>query len=212
MKSSLIVAVLVVSGLFAGTVAQADVVFDNFGPGDAYNMIPAAQADYETDWVTSGNLYNQDVVTQFGPLAATHYLTSVDLAISNAGPTDTVYIYLMSGSPEPTALVDYAVFTGVPTHTGSWQPPVSVPFDSYELVPSETYWIVLSTVDVDNSEIHWGTNPVGMTGGYGIYLEVNLEGYWYFYQGATPAMRVNVAPEAVATSSASWGTLKALFR
>lgn len=212
MKPAAIVGSIFVTALLAGTVAQADVIFDNFGPGDAYNSIPSPQADYDTNWVTSGNLFNKDIATKFGTVATTQYLTSVDLAISEAGSTDTAYIYLMSGTPEPTALVDVAVTPGLPTYTGVEQPPISVPFDSYALVPGETYWIVLSTVDIDGSEILWGTNSIGMTDGYSTYVAINLVGSWTMYQGATPAMRINVASEAVSTTSESWGTLKALFR
>jgi hypothetical protein len=212
MKPSVIVVFLFVTVLWAGTAAQADVIFDNFGPGDAYNPIPSPYAQYETDWVTPGNLFNQDVFTQVGTVATTHYLTSVDLAIATAGVTDTAYIYLMTGSPIPNAIVAVATYTGLPTYTTSWIPPISVPFDSFELIPGETYWINVSTVDVDDSEIHWGTNSIGMTGGYGQYLAVNFDPLWTLYQSDTPAMRVHADLDAVPTSSASWGALKALFR
>jgi len=212
MKPSVIVILLFVTALLAGTAAQAVVIFDNFGPSDAYNPSPAPYAQYETDWVMSGVLFNQDVFTQFGTVATTQYLTSVDLAIANNGVTDTAYIYLMTGSPIVSAIIAVATYTGLPTFTLSWIPPISVPFDSVELIPGETYWIAVSTVDVDDSEILWGTNSIGMTGGYGQYIWVDGDAIWPLYQGATPAMRVHVESEAVENEAESWGTVKALFR
>lgn len=211
MKPSVVLVFLVVMASLTGAIAQADVIFDNFGPGDTYNVIPAPLAQYETDWLSVGGLFNQDYATQLGPVSATCYLTSVDLAISTDGPTDTAYIYLMSGSPEPTAIVDYAVYDGLPTWTGVALPPISVPFDSYELVPGQTYWIVVSTVDVHLSAIRWGTNSTGMTGGYAAWTSLDYVGVWTMYEGATPAMRVNTHSGAVPANSGSWGSLKALF-
>jgi hypothetical protein len=211
MKPSVIVVFLFVTALLAGTAAQAVVIFDNFGPGDAYNPIPSPYAQYETDWVTSGNLFNQDVFTEFGTVPTTYYLTSVDLALSSSGVIDNAYIYLMTGSPIPNAIVAVATYTGLPDHMTSWIAPISVPFDSFELIPGENYWINVSTFDIDDSEVHWGTNPIGMTG-YGQYLAVNFDPHWTLYQGPTPAMRVNVETEAVENESESWGGVKALYR
>ncbi|MFT5315807.1 MAG: hypothetical protein ACI9UK_001641 [Candidatus Krumholzibacteriia bacterium] len=211
MKSSVIVLSLLATALLTGAVAQADVIFDNFGPSDAYNISPAPRAVYDTDFASSGALLNEDVFTQFGTVATTRYLTSVDIALRTTGVTDTAYIYLMTGSPIPDAIVAVATYIGLPV-TAPTIPPISVPFDSFELIPGEIYWINVSTVDVHGSEMHWGTNSIGMTGGYGQYVAVDSESNWTLYESATPAMRVHVAPEAVENESESWGGVKALYR
>lgn len=118
MKSSaIVVSLLFFTALLAGAAAQADVIFDNFGPGNAYNTIPAPQADYDTNWASTGSLFNRDIATHFGTVAATQYLTSVDLAITEAGATDSAYIYLMSATP---AMRVNTELEAVPTSTESW--------------------------------------------------------------------------------------------
>jgi hypothetical protein len=138
--------------------AHADVIFNNFGAGDAYN--PGA-------WEIRGfdSLTRQDRAKAFIP-TQTYSLTSIELALYyETGDDRFITLICADRSGEPGAVL--GSFTQPATAAPAFTSAIySSPFSGVTLNSGATYWVVLQTVspDTDAGGFWWGSSPTGDKG------------------------------------------------
>jgi hypothetical protein len=155
MRASAIACGAVVAAVAAG-VASADVLFDNFGPGDTY----ALDRGQTLAW---GGPLGGDVYEAAAPITVTggdYYLNRAEIAILHSWGPDLVYADIRADDGgAPGAVLETTSGSGV-TPPFVWAPPMQLQFSGdLVLKDGETYWLALRTEETD-ALLAWSLNVV----------------------------------------------------
>ncbi len=149
----------------APSCARADVLFDNFAPGNTY----LGNAGWTL--INGGPLQaHVEDAAVFSVIGGSFYLTSLDLAVGHLfGPNVLhVYIHADAGGLPGAVLEQTTVIDQMPTMSTSptlCPPPVHVPLAGTTLLtPGVSYWIHLSTDTTTDSWAAWNENTTGDIG------------------------------------------------
>ena len=142
------------------SIAQGQVVFDNFGPGNTFNT----RIGWTETGPSSGIGFASSQGEAFTP-SATGQLSSIDIALTHVDGTNDAHLFLSNGIPgvagtttlETFTLVGLPAFgsTGVATFSSALQPLLSA---------GSTYF--LYEVETGNEWNAWNENSIGETGAH----------------------------------------------
>lgn len=156
--------------VFAGH-ASADVLFDNFGPGDTYALDIGATLAY------GGPLGGEthEAAVAFTVTGGNYYLDSAEFAVLHNWGPDLVYANIHSDlESAPGTIIAGTTATGV-TQPFEWAPPMVATFDDNILLEDgETYWLALRTEETD-ALLSWAHN---VTDDFGLRAWRINEGPW----------------------------------
>jgi hypothetical protein len=143
--------------LALATGASADVVFNNFGAGDAYNTgtgyTISAGAPINTDW-DQGNSF---VVT-----GDTYSLTSIEVAIGYVTGTNMVTFTLHEDNAGvPGNVLESFDFVNMGPFGNNNAPMEGASVANPTLQEGSTYWLIASSAN--NSWLAWNLNSIGDT-------------------------------------------------
>lgn len=167
--------------------AHADIVFNNFGAGNAYN--PGA-------WEIRGinNISRQDRAKSFVP-TQTYSLTSIELALYyETGDNRFTTLICADSGGQPGAVLGSVTqpATAAPAFTSALY---SSSFSGITLTSGATYWVVLQalTPDTGDGGFWWGSSPTGDTG-HSLYQADIVSGIYSWTaqpSSSAPVVRVN---------------------
>lgn len=154
MKAFAIACGVVVAGV--AQVAGADVLFDNFGPGDTYALDRGQTLAY-------GGPLGGDVYEAAAPIVVTggdYYLNRAEIAILHNWGPDLVFADIRADDGgAPGAVLETTSGSGV-TPPFEWAPPMQLEFSGdLVLKEGETYWLALRT-DTTDALSSWALNVV----------------------------------------------------
>ena len=180
---------LIAFALAAASSAGAQlVVFNNFGPGDTYN-------------VASGYVVQTPAIEgfQFVPSASGN-LDKIELALSLSAGPNFAQVYLVgdsSGLPDPNNLVEIWTTNSMPQF-GLNNPPLVFPSVWHPMLSNGTpYWIYVDTTANFSTVAHWNLNT---TNGMGNWAQsVNSGVTWSVQNQTQGAFRVTVQGPGSAT-------------
>jgi hypothetical protein len=143
--------------MVAAAPASADVLYDNFGPGDTY--------DLEQGWTLSyggplGGDAFEDAVA-FTVTGGDYTFDSAEFAVSLIFGPDLVYANLHEDAAGvPGAILDSTTATGTATPLVHGLPMVANFGGDFVLQNGQTYWLALRTEETD-AHLSWAQNIVG---------------------------------------------------
>lgn len=156
--------------------ANADVLFNNFGSGDSYQL--------DRGWTMSyGGPLGGDVFESAMPFTITggdYYLDSANVAVLHNWGPDLVYADIRKNQGgAPGAILESTSGTGVTTPF-VWSPPMELTFSgTLRLEEGRTYWLALKTPEED-ALTSWAFNDINQ---YGTYSQRLNGGPWNVYEG-----------------------------
>lgn len=165
----------------ASSVARAEILFSNFGPGNTY----LGNAGWTL--INGGPLQaHVEDAARFGVASGAFSLTGLDLAVSHLFGPNVLHVYIhadASGLPGPlleqVTVVDQ--MPTMPTKPNVNPPPVHVALSgSTVLQAGGLYWIHLSTETSTDSWAAWNEN---ITGDLGLRADRWDEGPWTPHTG-----------------------------
>jgi len=137
--------------------AQADIIYDNFGPGDSYQTI---------GW-TVGSLFDFDQGNAFAvdSLGMDYYLETIELAVGLVSGPNELDVWLMTDlADEPGTTVESFHITGEMGSFGYLNPPLTANSLLNPLLEAdEQYWLIASATGPDTWAA-WNLNSTGDVG------------------------------------------------
>jgi hypothetical protein len=145
--------VCVIAGLLLSAPARADIIFNNFGPGDSYQRLLGQSV---------GGRFHQDAGDRFAPLGSDYILDRVVLPLSLIGGTDGVDVLLMTSlNGVPGSVIESWHVATLPPF-GSVHPPTVLDSLLHPLLTDcVPYFVVASVPLSDNTSLVWNNNAVG---------------------------------------------------
>jgi hypothetical protein len=184
--------IFIISG--AISYSHADIVFSNFGSGDAYNDSSA--------WVIrddSDTTRNYDQAFAFSPVSYNYTLDTVELAVGLAGGTNELAVWLMSDNGgTPGSIIETFNFSDQMTSAYSGGSILSANSTINPTINAGSqYWLVADAPELD-SNIRWFTNSILDTGPHSSRLNY---GQWITSTGTRSAFRITgaVVPEPISS-------------
>ncbi|MBE0565672.1 MAG: hypothetical protein IH621_06945 [Krumholzibacteria bacterium] len=187
--------------------ANADVLFDNFGPGDTFST---------TSGHTIGGFIDQHKAVGLTiPAGEPVVLNSVTVPVFQnyggaGGPWGFIRAYVYPdefGVPSRYPLE----FVAHPS-TQAGNVVITIPFSGTTILePGATYWFALNNATTE--EFFWrNSTPSARTLPFAMMF--GDDGAWSDMTGVynDPAIRVEVSPAGVPADDSSWSSVKALFR
>jgi hypothetical protein len=160
--------------LLFNSYSTADVIFNNFGPGDTY----------QTDWGWTLSLGSPigadfDQGDPFKPSGIDFYLDNIELAVGLVLGPNELDVWLMSdNSNKPGTIIESFHFSGAMGTFGEFNPPLSMNSVFHPLLEENTqYWLIASTTGPDEWAA-WNWNSIGETGTHALRQDL---GPWNIY-------------------------------
>jgi hypothetical protein len=181
--------------------ARADIIFNNFGPGDSYQQFQGQSV--------GGTRFRQDVGDRFVPTAASYTLDKVVLPLSLISGTDGVdVLFMTSVGGVPGSVLESWHVSALPPF-GLLNPPTVLDSVLHPLLTEGVPYYVVATVPAgDNTNLVWNNNSTGDHGPLAIRFN---GGAWFVINDALGrgALRVegDVVPEPSALVLLGLGTL-----
>jgi hypothetical protein len=180
--------------------ARADIIFNNFGPGDTYRQFLGNSV---------GGRFHQDVGDRFTPTAASYTLDRVVLPLTLIGGTDGVdVLFMTSVNGLPGSVLESWHVANLPPF-GSTQPPTDLESVLNPLLEQGVPFYVVASVPLgESTSAVWNNNLVGDHGPLAIRQN---GGSWFVINDALGrgALRVEgeVVPEPGTLALFGLGTL-----
>lgn len=162
--------------------ASADVIlFDNFGPGDAYDTSVGWTIGTDNDWQVGAGF----VMSAGGD----HLLNSVTASIRHIAGSNMVTLSVYDTiDGVPGSLLETSSATDLPPHDGTDAPPTVFDFSgTTALMDGATYWVIASTDGPGGSWLAWNWNPDHTLGLHG---QRQGDGPWQVFNFEQSVMRV----------------------
>ncbi len=189
-------------------------LFDNFGPGDAYDPATYMILYHDPNVLPNGDEEVHQVGMAFTPSGGDYELGTVVVALSITAGDNEADIQIMTDvAGEPGAVLETWHVSGlIPPSPGVFAPLTLSSTVLPLLTDGTQYWIVVTATGPTASNLGWPFNTVGYTGlGAGRTL-TNGVGSWNASLGYPAAMRVTGQLQAVGNAEAAWGEVKVLYR
>ena len=141
---------------------QAEIIYDNFGPGDTYNQgsgwTLSDGSPIGVDW-DQGNAFALD---SFG---MDYYLDTIDLAVGLVSGSNELDLWLMTDSAgQPGTIIESFHFSGEMGSFGYLNPPLTANSLLNPLLEAdEQYWLIASATGPDTWAA-WNLNSTGDVG------------------------------------------------
>jgi hypothetical protein len=132
--------------------ARADIIFNNFGPGDSYQHFSGQSV---------GGFFHQDAGDRFAPVGNNYTLDRVTLALSVGGPYGADILFMTSVNGLPGSVIESWHVPPTPPFVGSL--PLTV-LDSvlHPLLREDVAYYIVASVPVgQTSSGIWFNNSVG---------------------------------------------------
>ncbi len=147
-----------VAALAMTTAASADVVFNNFGPGDTYTT--------GQGWTISDGApinTDNDQGDAFTVTGGNFLLTSIEIALGYVTGTNRAFISLYNDDDGmPGAILETATVENMGPFGNQNDPEVALFTGTTALLEGEQYWVIASSDN--NSWLAWNLNSIGDTG------------------------------------------------
>jgi len=173
--------------------AQADIIYDNFGPGDSYQTI---------GW-TVGSLFDFDQGNAFAvdSLGMDYYLETIELAVGLVSGPNELDVWLMTDSAgEPDTIIESFHFSDEMGSFGDLSPPLTANSLLNPLLEAdEQYWLIASVSDPET----WAAWYRNSTGDVGLTAQGDDPGTWGVSERTKGVFRVTGTPISVTPVSVS---------
>jgi hypothetical protein len=174
--------------------SHATVIFNNFGPGDAYNGSQGwavltnhiIDSTLHTDW---------DEAMAFTPAGSDYYLDAIELAAARMNDSNELYLWLMSDlGGYPDTILEEWYFTTLQfgwSNPSNPHPLLMATSTLHPLLQADTqYWLTASGPETVDTSIVWFANSVSYTGPRAMWEN----DHWETYTSDAGAFRVTGAP------------------
>ena len=198
-RTLLLCQVICLSLLLIGSADAATIVFDNFGPGDAYNI--------STGWTIENNA---EIAASFIPTASGN-VSDIWLAAGRIAGSNTLEVALMTDSGgQPGSVIETWTFNGVMGTFGNNNPLLhGIGAGTAHISAGVTYWLAASAPVAGGWDAWNLASPVD-TGVIESSTSVGFGGPWSTVNDTNrPAFRVAIADPTVTTVPTlnEWGMI-----
>ena len=177
---------------------QADIIYDNFGPGDTYHQ--------NTGWTLSGGSpidkdWDQGSAFALDSFGMDYYLDTIDLAVGLVSGPNELDVWLMTDSAgEPDTIIESFHFSDEMGSFGDLSPPLTANSLLNPLLEAdEQYWLIASATGPDT----WAAWNLNSTGDVGLRAYRADLGTWGVSERTKGVFRVTGTPISVTPVSVS---------
>jgi len=184
-RATCFLACLAAGVLFAAP-ARADIIFNDFGPGDSYQQFQGQSV---------GGRFHQDVGDRFTPAGSDYILDRVVLPLGSISGTNGVdVLFMTSDNGVPGSVIESWHVTDLPRF-GSAHPPTVLDSALHPLLSDGVpYYVVASVPLAENTSAVWNNNSVG---DHGPLAFRSNGGTWFVINDALGRGALRVEGEAV---------------
>ncbi len=159
MKRSIMFGTAIAAAMALTSVSTADVIFNNFGAGDTYQI--------GTGWTLSDGApigVDNDQGDAFTVSGGNFFLDQIDVAIGLVTGTNRIFLDLYDDAGgQPGSVLESAVIDGQMGQFGQNNPPIVAVFSGTTLLADGVqYWVIASTDS--NTWAAWNWNSIGDVG------------------------------------------------
>ena len=170
----------------AAVPVHAGVIFNTFGPGDAYQTGTGWTLGYPGTGFSQGDAFTP---------VSTATLGSVELAVGLvSGPNDLLVWLMSDSSGQPGSVIESWSFSGAMGDFGYYNPPLVGNSALHPLLSGGTqYWLIAGT-PTDQTWAAWNFNSIGHTGPH---ASRTGSGSWGTDDDTTGAFRISSYESAI---------------
>ena len=170
MKKKFFSIIIICCILFVNSLALAEVIFSNYGPGDTHSTTNGRAVLYNAPEPHPTNV-DWDCGVGFTPAGTNYYLDTIELTAAFVTGTDELDVWLMNDNDGiPGSIIEAFHFRNELDTGWTHRPPlISTSFLNPILQADIPYWLIAST-PVEGSFVNWFNNPIGLSG---------PRSYWY---------------------------------
>ena len=191
--------------------ALAEIIFDNFGPGNTHHDVGYEYIFYTENGFGAGLVYAGEMSMGFDVTGEPYRLDTVEFAVVHTVGPNRLIVSIMSGETLPETEITSVLLEDQVPEWGTTGSPVLVNFGNVILEPDTQYWLVLKTERTEEVRFTWYHNPaLEITPGWVFTWWQDFEDQWESSGAYT--MRVTATPQSVPTEASSLDRLKSLYR